>query len=399
MEQKIKITKHYSRTLMYQNVRSTWGLALAAAIISMMLSVIISFAMSMMDQTMIDVETQEAQEDFYVYLYVLQAAKEATGQNLDYYTYQATPDKSIYQEAFDQASELAGRELTVEQLNRDIEILKDSGVSMDVYLKEFEYAYSLMGSTGILSGEELSLEGFLTVLFQTMNMDEEQMTAMMTMDPVAFMSRIYYCNIIVLPLFLFVVIVANNLLVSQVDSGSLAYVLSTPTRRSAVVSTIVLYLILMPALLIGIAMVTNLAAGFFFFRAGDFSAKTVIAEHIGLYVLVEAIAGICYFASCLFNQNRRSLAVGGGFTAWCYLNSLIGIFGSKEMVDMKMGVKQLDFFNKVTLNGLLDIAGIQTLATDSPSYDFLWKLGILALIAAVCYIAGSEIFKKKDLPL
>jgi ABC-2 type transport system permease protein len=47
---------------------------------------------------------------------------------------------------------------------------------------------------------------------------------------------------VILPL-IFIIITANNLIVSQVDRGSIAYLLSTPTKRSTVVSTQITYFI------------------------------------------------------------------------------------------------------------------------------------------------------------
>ncbi len=52
----------------------------------------------------------------------------------------------------------------------------------------------------------------------------------------------YSLHAIILPL-IFIIIVANNLVVSQVDRGSMAYILSTPIKRIEVVSTQAIYLV------------------------------------------------------------------------------------------------------------------------------------------------------------
>lgn len=63
--------------------------------------------------------------------------------------------------------------------------------------------------------------------------------------------------------------------------------------------------------------------------------------YTGMYVLVEAVSGICYFGSYFFNRSRSSMAFGGGITVWFFLASLLGMFGSSDLVDMGMGVKEL----------------------------------------------------------
>lgn len=196
---------------------------------------------------------------------------------------------------------------------------------------------------------------------------------------------------------MFVVIVANSLLVDQVDSGSMAYVLSTPTRRSAVVNTQAIFLIVVPFLIITFVCAARLISSFMLFD--EVNVAETIVLYLGMYILIEAIAGICYLGSCLFNQSKKAMAFGGGLSVWFFLASLLGMFGSSNMVDMGVGVEALGIFNKLTLIGLYDIDSIATVGTESLDTGFIWKLVILAIIAVVCYIAGAVRFQKKDLPL
>ena len=52
----------------------------------------------------------------------------------------------------------------------------------------------------------------------------------------------YSIHGVILPL-IFIIITASNLIVSQVDRGSMAYLLSTPTKRSEVVRTQIAYFV------------------------------------------------------------------------------------------------------------------------------------------------------------
>ena len=86
---------------------------------------------------------------------------------------------------------------------------------------------------------------------------------------------------------------------------------------------------------------------------------------MGIYILVEAVAGICYFGSCFFNRSRSSMAFGGGIAVWFFLASLLGIS------------------NKLTLVGLYDIKALETVGTGDVNTDFVWKLIVLAVVAFV----------------
>lgn len=132
---------------------------------------------------------------------------------------------------------------------------------------------------------------------------------------------------------------------------------------------------------------------------GEVNIKMNIALYIGMYVLVEAVGGICYMGSCLFTQSRKATAFGGGVAVWCFIASLLGMFGADDMVNMGIGVEELAFFNKLTLVGLYDVKSLSTVGTDTVNYDFVWKLCILAVIAAMSYTIGKISFQKKDLPL
>lgn len=91
------------------------------------------------------------------------------------------------------------------------------------------------------------------------------------------------------------------------------------------------------------------------------------------------------------------MAFGGGFTVWFFLATLLGMFGSEDMVKMGFGAEALNVFNKLTLVGLYDVGSISTIGSGDVDYTFLWKFAILIVVAIS--IAGSLRFQKKDLPL
>ncbi len=200
-----------------------------------------------------------------------------------------------------------------------------------------------------------------------------------------------------LPLLIFIVIVGNALVVDQVDKGSMAYVLSTPTKRFAVANTQAIFGIITPLIIVTCACITRLVASFAFFETVNVAG--IIALYGGMYILAEAMFGICFLGSCIFNRSKYAMAFGGGISVWCFIASLLGMFGTEDMVSMGFGASQLDIFNKLTLIGLFDIKSLGTIGTSAVVYDFIPGLAILTVIAIACYVIGIKRFEKKDLPL
>lgn len=132
---------------------------------------------------------------------------------------------------------------------------------------------------------------------------------------------------------------------------------------------------------------------------GDVNIVMNLALYGGMYILMEAIGGICYMGSCIFNQSRKATAFGGGVAVWCFIASLLGMFGAEDMVTMGAGVEELGIFNKLTLIGLYDIQALSTVGSGDVNYDFVWKLCVLAGVAIATYLIGKFTFQKKDLPL
>ena len=177
----------------------------------------------------------------------------------------------------------------------------------------------------------------------------------------------------------------------------MGFILSTPTKRSAVAFTQALFMLVVPAVLIAIVCALKIAV---MTRLGsDVNVQALVITYAGWYLLVEAVAALCYFGGCFFDTSGRALAFGGGLTVWFFIASFLGVFGSDNLVNMGVGVEQLGVFNKLTLTGLLDIDAINTVGTSSVDISFLVGYAALAIIAVVFYVAGAVKFTRKDLPL
>jgi ABC-2 type transport system permease protein len=116
---------------------------------------------------------------------------------------------------------------------------------------------------------------------------------------------------------------------------------------------------------------------------GELDIWRFVLLNIGTILLYYALSSIGFFASCLFNETSRSLALGAGLPVLFLLMKLISDVGD-----------ELSFIGRASLFSLFDPASI--LARDNsvlPSFLALFAIG------TVLYAAGIIVFRKKDLPL
>lgn len=206
-------------------------------------------------------------------------------------------------------------------------------------------------------------------------------------------SMFYKIAGLLLPM-VFVITTANGLLAGQVDSGSMAYVLSTPTKRRTVTVTQMTYLIVslfaMFALLTCVSVVSIWIVGgnSFAINFGE-----ILLCNLGAFLTMFAIAGFCFMCSAIFNRSKYSIGVGGGLTLFSLVCTILGLFGSAIMPSA-MRISAMNFFNYLSIISLFDTVSIL-----GGTLGYLWKLGILLAVGVVTFIIGIFSFDKKDLPL
>lgn len=192
---------------------------------------------------------------------------------------------------------------------------------------------------------------------------------------------------------IYMIMASNNLVAGQVDSGSMAYVLSTSTKRSTVVFTQAVYLI--GSLFCMFCMTTATGCVCLSLVSEDISLtyKNLILLNIGAFLALFALSGLCFFTSCVFDRSKRSMAIGGGLSIFALVAAMLGLFGS-PVIPSVVRLSSLNYFNYATIISLFDVISIM----DGTS-EFIWKFAILAALGIIGYIAGSLRFTKKDLPL
>lgn len=192
---------------------------------------------------------------------------------------------------------------------------------------------------------------------------------------------------------IYMIMASNNLISGQVDSGSMAYVLSTSTKRSTVVFTQAVYLIGSLFAMFSLTTATGCVCLSLVTEEVELTCANLILLNVGAFLVLLALSGLCFFTSCVFDRSKRSMAIGGGLSIFALVAAMLGLFGS-PVIPSVVRLDALNNFNYATIISLFDVISIIE-GTDV----FIWKFVILGAAGILGYIVGSVRFTKKDLPL
>jgi ABC-type transport system involved in multi-copper enzyme maturation permease subunit len=239
-----------------------------------------------------------------------------------------------------------------------------------------------------LMSQGLTLEG----LFAAMGLNPDLLTNITSMDMDQVINEIFYSLTMVLLPLVYVIVTGNKLFASQVDNGSMAFVLSTPTKRTTVSFTQMFFMIVSLFAMFTITSVVDITVTQILDRNID--SSTILLMNYGLFLFTLAMGGLCFMFSSIFNYSKYSLAFGGGFGLLFFLCKILGLFGTDIFMQAGIGIESMNTFNYLTMISLFDTGSI----ADGTS-DYLWKFGILIGIAVISFAIGTTSFAKKDLPL
>lgn len=192
---------------------------------------------------------------------------------------------------------------------------------------------------------------------------------------------------------IYMIMASNNLIAGQVDSGSMAYVLSTSTKRQTVVFTQAVYLI---GSLFAMFCLTTVTGCVCLSIVGDkvsLGYAELILLNLGAFLVLFALSGLCFLTSCWFDRSKRSMAVGGGLSIFALVAAMLGLFGS-PVIPKVVRLDALNNFNYFTVITLFDAISII-----DGTLVFLWKFAVLLGLGVLGYILGAVKFTQKDLPL
>ena len=192
---------------------------------------------------------------------------------------------------------------------------------------------------------------------------------------------------------IYMIMASNALIAGQVDSGSMAYILSTSTKRKTVLFTQAMFLIGSLFAMFVCTSITSVICFSIVNVATDLTYGKLLLINMGAFLVMFAMSGICFFASCWFNRSKHSMAIGGGLNMFFLVATMLGLFGSPILPSI-MRMTALNAFNYVSIISLFDVVSIL-----DGTLTFVWKWAILIALGVVGYVVGSIKFKKKDLPL
>ncbi|HZK54335.1 MAG TPA: ABC transporter permease subunit [Desulfosporosinus sp.] len=198
---------------------------------------------------------------------------------------------------------------------------------------------------------------------------------------IAFIANQFYGMMAIVFPMIYSILIGNKLIAVQVDKGSMAYNLSTPTTRTQITASGALYLAGSLAVMFSLIAVLGVSVAAIV-QPDVLDYETFLMLTFGCFLLQFAISGIAFFSSCVFNNSSKSLALGAGLP--------LAFFAFKIVSGMS---DKLEFLKYLSLNTLFDTNAIM----DGSGYAV--KLIVLAAMGVMLYIAGISAFKKKDLPL
>ena len=175
------------------------------------------------------------------------------------------------------------------------------------------------------------------------------------------------------------ILFSNVFLTSEVDKGTLAIPLNTPTTRLRILlskTLVYVFLLLSISVLVGaLGALSPIIHDFTF----DYTKWWSL---IFLWLLYSfAVGGIAFAVGCWFNKSRYTL----GLTA-----ALLGAF---VFLNMFASQKKLEFCKYFTLQTLFDMPAVIKGESVAPQMIALTAIGV------PFYVIGTIKFLKKDLPL
>ncbi len=192
-------------------------------------------------------------------------------------------------------------------------------------------------------------------------------------------NYLYSFLLIVFPL-IFISLITLSLVAKLVDTGSMACLLATPNSRAKIIVT-QLFTVLTGVFIIVFyvfSLVSILSHSIF---PGELDVLEYAVLNAGLFCMLTFFVGVCFCASCIFDDTMNASIYGAGP---CVLFILI---------DMAANVSDdLSFLNYATPLSLFDTAGI--LASDTSAF---FGMGALFVMGICLCITGCTVFCKRNI--
>jgi len=181
---------------------------------------------------------------------------------------------------------------------------------------------------------------------------------------------------------IYTVIVSNKLIAKHVDTGSMAYLLTTPNSRKSIALTQAVFLAStsLAIILINTAVAIIMSSLMF---SGMLDIGKFLMLNVVTYLCLFVIAGLGFFFSCLFNDTKNSLSFGTAIPV---------IFIVVKMVSAIS--ENLDFLKFLSIYSLIDIDKILS------DYGYSFSIsGILMVVGLGLFYTSIQLFDRRSLSL
>lgn len=193
-------------------------------------------------------------------------------------------------------------------------------------------------------------------------------------------STLYGMIMLVFPM-IYCIILGGRLVARPVDSGYMAYYLSTPNSRTKIIMTQGIYAILSIIVLFAVTFVSTVAACNLMFPG-----KLVVSQYINVVLITLlvnlSVMMICFFFSCLFSDATKAIGFGSAVPIGFFLMTMIANASDK-----------LKDLNNYSIYGLYDPT---TIAHDGiPTGLMVFYIGLIVVL----FTASILVFRKKNLSI
>lgn len=194
-------------------------------------------------------------------------------------------------------------------------------------------------------------------------------------------NYLYGFIMIIFPL-IYCVILANRLIAKHVDSGSMAYLLTTPTTRVEIAATQAAYLVGSLAVVLAISVAVAIGIGESVFP-GMLDIPAYLMLNLVTYLTLTVAAGIGFLSSCAFSQARHSLAFGAGIPVLFFVFRMVSEIGEETS-----WLRYFTVFSFIDVEEILAGSGFALVA-----------IAVLLPLALILFGAGVWIFDRRSLAL
>ena len=192
-------------------------------------------------------------------------------------------------------------------------------------------------------------------------------------------NYLYGFLLIVFPMLLSILL-ANRLVASYVDTGSIAYLLASPHSRAAIVFTQAVVHLLACALSLALFFAGCAACCEMMFP-GELDAEALARVTLGLWALHLFLGGVVFASACSFDDAKYSVGVG---------TSLVVLFFLVRMAyQVSDTFEWLQYLTPMTLFAQNELAA---------GTGGVWQACVLAGVGLALYLAGGIVFCRKDIP-